>query len=47
MTKTQISKAVEEAARLLKENPSWSYQEIINKTREVMQNGAKTNDRTN
>lgn len=47
MTKKQITTAVEEAARLLIENPSWTYEKIINKAREVMQDGIKSNDRTN
>lgn len=35
MTKIQISIAVEAAARLLYENPSWSYEEVINKVKEM------------
>lgn len=38
MTKKQITTAVEEAARLLRENPSWTYKKAIAKAKEVIGN---------
>ena len=37
MTKIQIAIAVEAAARLLNENPSWTYKQAIDKAKEVIQ----------
>lgn len=37
MTEIQIAVAVEAAARLLNENPSWTYKQAINKAKELMQ----------
>lgn len=35
MTEIEIKTGTEEAARLLKENPSWSYKKILNKIKEM------------
>lgn len=47
MNKLELTLAVIEAERLLKENPSWTYKKIINKVKEMIGHGAKTNDRAN
>lgn len=47
MTKKQITTAVDEAARLLRENPDWTYKKAIDKAKELIENGANTNDRAN
>ena len=48
MTKTQISTVVEEAARLLRENPSWTYKKAIAKAKEVIQDeGLSKMEKTN
>lgn len=36
MTKTQIAIVAEEAAKLLKENPDWSYTKAIKKAKEMI-----------
>lgn len=36
MTKVQITTAVEEAARLLRENPDWTYKKAIDKAKEMI-----------
>ena len=36
MTKAQITTAVEEAARLLRENPTWTYKKAIAKAKEMI-----------
>lgn len=36
MTKKQIATAAEEATRLLRENPSWTYKEAIAKAKEML-----------
>lgn len=36
MTKKQITTAVEEAARLLRENPDWTYKKAIDKAKESL-----------
>lgn len=38
MTKAQTTTVVEEAARLLRENPSWKYYECINRAKEIITN---------
>jgi len=35
MDNKKIAKAVEEAARLLRENPSWSYKRAIDTAKEI------------
>ena len=48
MAKEQITTAVEEAARLLRENPTWTYQEAIEKAKKmVADEGDKTIEKTN
>ncbi|WP_312906821.1 hypothetical protein [Tissierella praeacuta] len=37
MTKKQITTAVEEAARLLRENPTWTYKKAIDKAKEILE----------
>lgn len=37
MTKTQITTAVEAAARLLRENPSWTYKKAIAVAKECIE----------
>lgn len=41
MTKAQIATVAEEAAKLLKENPEWSYSKAITKAKEMITNEAK------
>ena len=36
MTEKQISNAVEEAARLLRENPDWTYKKAIDEAKEYL-----------
>lgn len=36
MTKLELTLAVIEAERLLTENPSWSYEKILNKVKEMI-----------
>ncbi len=36
MTKAKITTAVEEAARLLRENPHWTYKKAIDKAKEMI-----------
>lgn len=36
MNEKRIAMTVEEAARLLRENPSWTYRQAIAKAREVL-----------
>lgn len=36
MTKKQITTAVDEAARLLRENPDWTYKKAIDKAKESL-----------
>lgn len=36
-----------QAEILLNENPSWPYEKVINKIKEMMDHGAKTNDTAN
>ncbi|MDR7856329.1 hypothetical protein [Tissierella sp.] len=38
MTKKQITTAVEEAARLLRENPDWTYKRAIARAKEMISN---------
>lgn len=38
MTEKQISNAVEQAARLLRENPDWTYKKAIDKAKEMISN---------
>lgn len=38
MTKQQITDAIEEVARLLIENPSWTYKKAIDKAKEMISN---------
>ena len=38
MTEKQVTTAVEEAARLLRENPSWTYKKAIERAKEVICN---------
>ena len=37
MTEIEIKRGTEEAARLLRENPSWTYKQAIDKAKEVIQ----------
>lgn len=37
MTKKQITTVVEEAARLLKDNPTWTYKKAINRAKEMIE----------
>ena len=41
MTEIEIKRGTEEAARLLKENPSWPYKKIINKVKEMAHSDSK------
>lgn len=47
MTEIEIKRGTEEAARLLRENPSWPYKKVINKVKEMINHGLKTKDRSN
>lgn len=38
MNKTQIITVSEEAARLLRENPTWTYKKAIDKAKEMIGN---------
>lgn len=38
MTKIQITTAVERAAELLRDNPSWTYKQAIDKAKEMILN---------
>ena len=44
MTKKQIVIVAEEAARLLKANPTWKYYECINKAKEMILDESKRAD---
>lgn len=48
MTKKQITSAVEEVARLLRENPTWTYKKAIDKAKEMISNEkVKTMEKAN
>lgn len=37
MTKAKITTTVEEAARLLRENPHWTYKKAIDKAKDLLE----------
>lgn len=41
MTKVQITTAVERAAELLRNNPSWTYKQAIDKAKEMILHESK------
>ncbi|MBC8590639.1 hypothetical protein [Wansuia hejianensis] len=47
MTKAQITTAVEEAARLLRENPELTYKEAIDAAKEMIEDDKKRDFKIN
>ncbi|WP_313232480.1 hypothetical protein [Tissierella praeacuta] len=46
MNKTKIITISEEAAKLLRENPTWTYKKAIDKAKEMISNEKVSNEET-